>query len=140
MTSIRSILLVDDEPGDVHLVHRALSSLGCDAVLYAVQSGQLASEFLAKQDAFRDMPTPDVVVLDLHMPDGDGYAVLAALKADARWAAIPVAVLTFDDSPAARERCLALGAEDFTRKPGDHAGYRIWGAGILRLIAARNRG
>jgi CheY-like chemotaxis protein len=129
-----SILVVDDDMGDIQLVHRALSALAYDATLYAVQSVELAARFLEGHDAFAGMPRPDLVVLDLHLPEASGYDVLRLMRADARWRAIPISVLTLDAEPTARERCLALGADDFHLKPADGEGYRAWAESLVRLL------
>jgi len=58
---------------------------------------------------------PDCVVLDLHMPDMDGFNVQARLAR--KWAALPVIIVTGHDLPRARERAMAAGASAFLRKP-----------------------
>ena len=60
---------------------------------------------------------PDVVLLDLHMPDPDGFEILRQLSAMASDSYLPVLVLTADTSIQNRERALGLGAADFLTKP-----------------------
>ncbi|MGH3026351.1 MAG: EAL domain-containing response regulator, partial [Gaiellaceae bacterium] len=62
---------------------------------------------------------PDVIVLDLHMPNTDGYAVLEELSKVAGAEYLPVLVLTADTTADAAHRALALGARDFLTKPFD---------------------
>ncbi len=62
---------------------------------------------------------PDLVLLDLHLPDGSGFDVLAAMKRDARLADIPVVVLSADASPNQVRRLLAAGATKYLTKPLD---------------------
>jgi EAL domain-containing protein (putative c-di-GMP-specific phosphodiesterase class I)/FixJ family two-component response regulator len=62
---------------------------------------------------------PDLILLDLHMPDPDGFAVLAALSARREEDYLPVVVLTGDATVQTRERALAAGASDFLTKPFD---------------------
>src|SRR3954470_16006971 len=101
-----SILLVDDEAGDIQLVHRALSAIGCDATLYAVQSAELARQFLERTGAFAAMPRPDLVILDLNLPGSSGYEVLRLMRGDERWKTIPVTMLTMHGDESTRARCL----------------------------------
>jgi class 3 adenylate cyclase len=61
----------------------------------------------------------DLVLLDVMMPDMDGYAVLQRLKADARLRDIPVLMISALDEVASVVRCIELGAEDYLSKPFD---------------------
>ena len=106
------ILIVDDEPVNVRLLERVLLSAGYAALRCTSDS----REVLTLVDEFQ----PDLIMLDLHMPHLDGFAVLEQLKAarvngDYR----PVLVLTADNTPEARHRALAGGAKDFVTKPFD---------------------
>lgn len=60
---------------------------------------------------------PDAIVLDLHLPDLDGYEVLQRLRADPATAGIPVLALSADAGPEARERSLRAGFSDYLTKP-----------------------
>ncbi len=62
---------------------------------------------------------PDLIVLDLNLPDVPGADVLKRLRADPTTRAIPVIVLTADASTRQRERVMALGAEEYLTKPLD---------------------
>ena len=62
---------------------------------------------------------PDLVMLDLHLPDGSGFDVLAAMKRDKRLSGIPVVVLSADASPNQARRLLAAGAKNYLTKPLD---------------------
>lgn len=63
---------------------------------------------------------PDIILLDLHMPDPDGYAILEMLRGErSAYQFIPVLVFTADGTPEARSRALEAGASDFLTKPGD---------------------
>jgi CheY-like chemotaxis protein len=63
---------------------------------------------------------PDVVLLDLGLPAGDGYTVLERFRNFPFLAVVPVIVLTGRDPKAAEERARALGAVDFLQKPADN--------------------
>ena len=62
---------------------------------------------------------PDLVLLDLHLPDVSGADVLAALQADPQTAGVPVVVLSADASPVQTRRLLAAGALRYLTKPVD---------------------
>lgn len=65
----------------------------------------------------RSHPTPALIILDLIMPEVDGYAVLEWLKDHKPTERVPVVVLTSSPDPAAEERSMALGSTAFYRKP-----------------------
>ena len=63
--------------------------------------------------------TPDLVLLDLHLPDGNGLEVLQAMRAADATRDIPVIALTADAMPATRTALLEAGADAFVTKPFD---------------------
>ena len=104
------ILVVDDEKVNVAALTRILRAAGYSNVL-ATTDPTAAPGLYQSQDS-------DVVLLDLHMPELDGYGVLEQLRAAAGpQAYVPVLVLTGDSSAEARRRALSAGAKDFLTKP-----------------------
>lgn len=104
------ILIVDDEQANVRLLERLLLTGGFTDVRGTTDSRNAV--------ALYDEIKPDLVMLDLHMPHIDGFAVLEALKA--RFEPneyLPILVLTADISLTAKERALSAGARDFLTKP-----------------------
>ena len=85
MTGKKRILAVDDEPDFVAVVKRNLEKEG-----FEVEEAYDGVEGLQK---VRENP-PDAVVLDVMMPGKDGYAVCSELKADGKYAGIPIILLT----------------------------------------------
>jgi len=114
------ILVVDDEPADVHLIKSAIRDghFLCD--IWSARDGVEALDFLRKQGAkFQDMPTPDLVLLDLNMPRMDGRELLKIIREDAQLATIPVVVLTTSDVERDIASAYNLGASGFVTKPVD---------------------
>jgi PAS domain S-box-containing protein len=107
-----TVLIIDDEPEARELLTRFLSQEGYTAVSAA--GGQRGIQ-LARQRR------PDAILLDVLMPDLDGWSVLSALKADAETADIPVVMVTVTED---RSRGYALGAEEFLTKPVDRQRLR----------------
>jgi putative two-component system response regulator len=103
-----TILVVDDSPDNVTLLCSMLK--GEYRVKVAI-SGERALS-LAMSDA-----PPDLILLDIMMPDLDGYEVCRRLKQDPRTVHIPVIFLTAKAELAVREEGLALGAADYIVKP-----------------------
>jgi two-component system KDP operon response regulator KdpE len=99
------ILVVDDEPAILRAVGAGLATRGYHVLRAA--TGQQALQLAVDE-------TPDVVVLDLGLPDMDGLEVCRRLRA---WTSVPIVVLSADD--AERRKVLALdeGADDYVTKP-----------------------
>lgn len=110
MTTKTKVLIVDDEPRNVRLLEIFLQAEGYEA-LQATSGAQALTLAAAK--------LPDVVLLDLMMPDMDGFQVVRRLKEDPSTRSILVIIVSALDGPAARQRVLACGAEDFIGKPVD---------------------
>lgn len=67
----------------------------------------------------RSHPVPTIIILDLLMPETDGFAVLEWMQEQRTVAQIPIVVLTGSENPEHEERAMALGAQSFHRKPAD---------------------
>lgn len=107
------VLIIDDEPANTRILERLLENAGYTDV--RVTNDPLEGMALC------ETWTPDLLLLDLHMPEVDGYSILRQVTEPERGAFRPlVIVLTADVAPAARERALSLGAIDFLTKPFDH--------------------
>ncbi len=108
---IRTLVYIEDNPSNFLLVERALARRP-GFRLIAAMLGSLGIELTYEH-------RPDLVLLDLHLPDLPGEDVLARLRADERTRSIPVVVLSAEASPRVRERLMNRGATDFLAKPID---------------------
>jgi DNA-binding NarL/FixJ family response regulator len=104
----RTVLVVDDTPAGRGVVCDTLRREGVRVLL--AESGAAARAVLART-------LPDLVLLDVVMPDEDGFALCAALQADPRWRTLPVIFLTSIDAPVQKVRAFAAGAVDYVTKP-----------------------
>ena len=107
-----TILIVDDEERIVRVLERLLRGGGYTSIVSTSDAREAVNKFVEH--------SPDLMLLDLHMPHHDGYEVLTRLQphmtAD-RY--VPVVMLTGDSNPVARQRALSMGAQDFLSKPFD---------------------
>ena len=103
------VLIVDDDQASALLAMKLLLRAGLRSVETLTDARRVV-DWVEEHD-------PDLVLLDLHMPFLDGYAVLAALRERASSTELPVIVLTADDTLEASGRALQLGANDFLLKP-----------------------
>ena len=112
-----NILLVEDDPSDVELTRRALQRAKLQNRVWIVADGVDALAFLRREGPHRGVPRPDLVLLDLKLPNLDGRDVLMRIREEPRWQALPVVVLTASD--AEHEQLAALAADGFLTKPVD---------------------
>ncbi|GAB1393154.1 two-component system response regulator [Rhodocyclaceae bacterium] len=102
------VLIVDDMPENLAVLGESLQS---EFHVRVANNGRRALE-VATSD-----PRPDLILLDVMMPDMDGYEVIRRLKEDPRLCDIPVIFVTAMDSDADEETGLTLGAVDYIHKP-----------------------
>ena len=105
----RLLLYIEDNPANIRLITRILARRPAMDLLCA----ETAAQGLALAREHR----PDLILLDLHLPDSHGGEVLNELRRDAHTTDIPVIMLTADAQPKTREQLLAAGARAFVTKP-----------------------
>lgn len=88
------ILLIEDSPTDALLAKECSNTPRVRNTLHTMMDGVEALAFLHKEGKYRDVPRPDLILLDLNLPKKDGREVLAEIKADEKLKRIPVVVLT----------------------------------------------
>jgi CheY-like chemotaxis protein len=107
----RKALLVDDDVRNLFAIGSVLEARGM-GVLFA-ENGREALT------ALDDHPDVDVVLLDVMMPEMDGYETMQAIRAQERFARLPVIAVTAKAMKGDRERSIASGASDYITKPLD---------------------
>jgi two-component system, OmpR family, KDP operon response regulator KdpE len=100
------VLVIDDEPPIRKLLRVGLSAHGYQ--IMEASSGKMALEFLAEQQ-------PDLIVLDLGLPDMQGHELLRTMRA--RNDRVPIVVLSSRDDEAGKVQALDSGADDYVTKP-----------------------
>ena len=88
------ILLVDDNEGDILLTREALEEARIINKISIAHDGMEAIDFLRRTPPFGDSDIPDLILLDINLPGMSGLEALAALRADAATAHIPVVAIT----------------------------------------------
>ncbi|MFB5676115.1 CHASE3 domain-containing protein [Paenibacillus terreus] len=105
----RKVLVVDDDIRNVYALVNGLEKLGMET--FSASNGSECLEMLMEH------PDTDIILLDIMMPEMDGYETLAAIRGELQLKDMPVIVLTAKAMKEDRDKCLAAGASDYLSKP-----------------------
>ncbi len=104
---MKKILIVDDDNMNCILAKHALMQ---EYELAMAYSGTEALEYLEEE-------LPDLILMDIEMPEMDGKEAVKRIKEKDEWKSIPIVFLTADSNPMTEAECLSFGADDFITKP-----------------------
>ncbi len=107
------ILLVEDNPQNRYLVTFLLEKNGYEVI--SAEDGEQAIDSVEKE-------LPDLILMDVQLPKLDGYEATRRIKADERFAGIPLIALTAHSMKGDRGKALAAGCDDYITKPVDAEG------------------
>jgi HAMP domain-containing protein/CheY-like chemotaxis protein/signal transduction histidine kinase len=107
----RKVLIVDDDARNIFALTALLEERGME--VSSATSGRMAIEKIAS------LPDLDIVLMDIMMPDMDGYETIRKIREDQQYARLPILALTAKAMKGDREKCLAAGASDYISKPVD---------------------
>ncbi|POA18039.1 two-component system sensor histidine kinase/response regulator [Pseudomonas sp. FW300-N1A1] len=107
----RKVLLVDDDVRNIFALTSALEQKGAIVVI-----GRNGREALEKLNAVEDI---DLVLMDVMMPEMDGFEATARIRQEPRWRELPIIAVTAKAMKDDQERCLQAGANDYLAKPID---------------------
>jgi CheY-like chemotaxis protein len=119
-----SVLLVEDDPGDLLLIREAFAEHKVGNVLSTVSDGVEAMKFVRAEGQYAGRERPDLVLLDLNLPRKSGAEVLAEIKSDPRLATIPVIVLTTSEAEEDVMRSYEMHANAYITKPVDFERFK----------------
>ena len=111
----KRVLVVDDHPINRMLMAKLLKLAGAEAV--PAENGADALRVLEQE------PRIELVLMDLRMPEMDGYEATRRIRADARWARLPIIAVTASAATYERARCMAAGMNDVMIKPIQQATF-----------------
>jgi len=117
------ILLVEDNEGDIVLTLEALKAAKVVNGVHVVKDGEAALQYLRKVGKYKNMETPDLILLDINLPKVDGLEVLTEIKNDVDLTVIPVVILTTSDSEKDILESYQHHANCFITKPVDFAKF-----------------
>ena len=108
-----TILIVEDEPDTLLLIGHVLAKEG-----YRTRKAATGAAFVT---AIKQAPIPDLILLDLELPDVSGVVILTKLRAHPGTKAIPIVVLSARSEPKDVYQCMSLGADGYISKPTNAA-------------------
>lgn len=134
MPQIIKILSIEDNQPDRCLIFQALKESGLSYEIYMVSNGNDAFNFLNNKGEYKGAPTPDIILLDLNLPDINGFDVLRKIKENNDLKRIPVVVLTGSDNHQDIMDAFQNKVCSYIIKPGDYKGYLSAMTGLKVLI------
>jgi len=138
------ILLVENEPADADLCLRELGRQRISQRIMWVKDGAEALDFLFTRGRYagRAPGHPRVVLLDLKLPKIDGFEVLRQVRADRRFAAMPIVALTSSAEERDIAACYGLGVNGYLAKPVSFRSFQqaIEGLGTYWMLLNRTPG
>lgn len=130
-----TIAIVEDDDGHAHLIKKNLRRGNITNPIERFANGRIFMEYLnSDKDAGKQL----LVLLDLNMPELDGYEVLKRMKSDDRFRRIPVIILTTTDDSREIDRCYDAGCNVYITKPVEYAKFSeaIRDLGLLLNVMA----
>lgn len=113
------VLLIEDSFDDVFLMKEVLKESKININLHVVPDGEKALDFIFKNEPYKEVPTPDLIMLDLNLPKIDGREVLLKLKTDEKLKTIPIVVLTTSQTEEDINTAYSTNANCYITKPVD---------------------
>lgn len=121
MKEVESILLVEDNPGDIRLIEEAFEASPLDPTIHPTKTGDEALDLLLQRGEYEDVPRPDLVLLDWKLSQYTGEEVIEAAKSGN--SSIPVVVMLGSQSGLERVESSAPEADEYIEKQTDLQAY-----------------
>lgn len=129
------ILVVESNPAEIFLTEMAFKKAGLTSGFRSVSDGEDALCYVRKEGRYADVPTPDLIFLDLSLPKINGLDVLKAIKSTPHLMHIPIVVSSGTEDPEHVRSVYELNGNCFMRKPSDltqflrfvETCYEFWG-------------
>lgn len=119
MSNQPGILIVEDDFSDADLIYSAIRDQKIRDRIHTVNSGEEALNFLRRAGLYRDAPRVNLVLLDLNLPEMDGFTVLKEIRKDPDLTRLPVIVLSGSERDEDKLASYDLQANCIIRKPAD---------------------
>lgn len=120
-----NIVMIEDDMGHATLIEKNLRRAGIANDIYHIDNGRKAVDYFFRKEEFSDTPLPAclLILLDLNLPEIDGFSILEKLKNDEALKTIPVIVLTTTVNPREIDRAYELGCNVYITKPVEYENF-----------------
>jgi CheY-like chemotaxis protein len=120
-----TIVMVEDDMGHAKLIEKNLRRAGIMNEIVHIDNGRKAADYLLGRGEYagKRKAAPMLILLDLNLPELDGFQILEMIKNDAETKLVPVIILTTTDNPREVERCYALGCNVYVTKPVEYEAF-----------------
>lgn len=120
-----TIVMIEDDDGHAKLIEKNLRRAGIMNEIVHIDNGRVASEYLTGTGQYsgKRPEAPMLILLDLNLPEMDGFQILEKIKNDDTTKLIPVIILTTTDNPREVERGYALGCNVYVTKPVEYEAF-----------------
>ena len=120
-----TIVMVEDDMGHAKLIEKNLRRAGIMNEIVHIDNGRKAADYLLGrgEHAGKRQAAPMLILLDLNLPELDGFQILEMIKNDSETKLVPVIILTTTDNPREVERCYALGCNVYVTKPVEYEAF-----------------
>lgn len=114
-----TIVMIEDDLGHATLIEKNLRRAGIANDIVHIDNGRAALNYFQRQGEYADRAQSDcmLVLLDLNLPEVDGFEILNELKSKEETRMIPIIILTTTDNPREVERAYDLGCNIYVTKP-----------------------
>ena len=112
-----NILIIDDSESDTMLMEEAIKDTAIANSVHIINDSQDALKFIQRQGPYVNAPQPNLILLDLKMPQLDGHEFLEIVKNDKTLNHIPIIVLSTSTDPVDIRKCYELNANCYIEKP-----------------------
>ncbi len=114
---LREILLIEDNPGHIILTKRAFKKALIESNITVARNGSEALQILRHKNSYANAPDPEIILLDLNLPQKTGDEVLIKIKSDPHLKFIPVIILSSSDTQNDILNCCKNHANAYVKKP-----------------------
>lgn len=114
-----TIIMIEDDLGHATLIEKNLRRAGIMNNVIHIDNGRKAMDFFTNKGEYegKALPACLLILLDLNLPEVDGFEILKQLKSDQNTKQIPIIILTTTDNPREVERAYELGCNIYVTKP-----------------------
>ncbi len=120
-----TIVMIEDDEGHAKLIEKNLRRAGIMNEIVHIDNGRKAADYLLGRGQYTNNKpsTPMLILLDLNLPELDGFQILEMIKSDPDTKLVPVIILTTTDNPREVERGYALGCNVYVTKPVEYEAF-----------------